>query len=301
MGLLGAVGSGLAAVGGTAEKMGMEGIRATIEAQRQERLMEFKAHLADEARQKQAGEIRQGVNSEIDKQYGNQGNALEVDDTSPIRKPSRAESLQVRHDVAADLGYGDAATDALRARDTETKADYYGARGKNAEERLAQGNRRLDLNEDLNSAKINNLDASTGLTEARTNAVGEPKGLTSMQKVRNAEIDAARRKIEGLDSETIKAKTQRYSATGRENPQYDDQLATRVRLANKRKVGDDDWFDSQNGIGEQPPAAPPKVDVTDPGKRFAADPAMKGMRLGRMTPQGSEVLDSSGKLIGHYR
>lgn len=171
MGLIGAIGNGLAEAGGAAEKIGMEQIRATIEADRQTRLMEFKATLGNTVRKNQADEIRQGVGAEINKQYGNQDNALETDDVSPVRTPSRAESLQVRHDVAADLGYNDAAADALRARDTETKADYYGARGKNAEERLAQGNRRLDLSEDLNSAKINNLDASTGLAEARTESL----------------------------------------------------------------------------------------------------------------------------------
>lgn len=296
MGLIGAIGNGLAEAGGAAEKIGMEQIRSAIEADRQTRLMEFKATLGNTLRKNQADEIRQGVGAEINKQYGNQDNALETDDTSPVRTPSRTESLQVRHDVAADLGYNDAAADALRARDTETKADYYGARGKNAEERLAQGNRRLDLNEDLNSARINNLDASTGLTEARTEAVGEPKGLTAMQKVRNAEIDAARRKIEGLDSETIKAKTQRFSATGRENPQYDDQLATRVRLANKRKVGEDDWFDGQNEN-----AKPKSVELADLRDRFITDPRMRGMKLGRDTEKGREVFDSNGRHVGYYR
>lgn len=301
MGLINAIGNGLAEAGGAAEKIGMEQIRATIEADRQARLMEFKATLGNTLRKNQADEIRQGVGAEINKQYGNQDNALETDDTSPVRKPSRAESLQVRHDVAADLGYGEAAADALKARDTEIRADYYGGRGRLEGERLAQGNRRLDLTEELNDAKIDNLDSKSGLADARTKAVGEPKSLTPMQRVRNAEIDAARRKIEGLDPETIKAKTQRFSATGRENPQYDDQLANRVRLASKRKVGEDDWFDGQSGIGDGPPAASPKAEAADPAKRFAADPTMKGMRMGGMTPQGREVLDSTGKLIGHYR
>lgn len=299
-----AMASGLASAGGTAEKIGLEGVRSAIEEDRAARLLEFKATLTDTLRKNQAGEIKQGVNAEINKQFGNQDNALETDDVSPIRKPSRTESLQVRHDVAADLGYDDAAANALKARDTETKAEYYGGRGRLEGERLAQGSRRLDLTEDLTSAKIDNLDARSGLAEARTEAVGEPKGLTPMQRVRNAEIDVARRKIEGLDPEAIKAKTQRFSATGRENPQYDDQLANRLRLANKRKVGEDDWFDGQNENAKPKSAQQtevPRNEVADLSDRFITDPRMRGMKLGQDTEKGREVFDSNGRHVGYYR
>lgn len=298
MGLINAIGAGLAEAGGAGEKIGMEQIRSTIEADRQARLMEFKATLGNTVRKNQADEIRQGVGAEINKQYGNQDNALETDDVSPVRKPSRTESLQVRHDVAADLGYDDAAANALKARDTETRAEYYGGRGRLEGERLTQGSRRLDLNEDLNSARIDNLDARSGLAEARTDAVGEPKDLTPMQRVRNAEIDAARKRIEGLDQETIKAKTQKFSATGRENPQYDDQLTNRVRLANKRKVGEDDWFDGQNENAKPKSAQQTEVPLSD---RFITDPRMRGMKLGRDTEKGREVFNSNGNHVGYYR
>jgi hypothetical protein len=50
---------------------------------------------------------------------------------------------------------------------------------------------------------------------------------------------------------------------------------------------------------EQPHGAQPVVEHDTPS-RFAADPAMKGHQMGKVTPQGVEVLDSSGKLVGHY-
>src|SRR3990167_3147590 len=34
--------------------------------------------------------------------------------------------------------------------------------------------------------------------------------------------------------------------------------------------------------------------------RFSKDPQMKGFSLGKQTPQGWEVLDKAGKLLGHY-
>lgn len=298
MGLLsGAIGAGLAGAGEAMAKMSMEQIRAEIEAQRIERLMEYKAMHSDMQRKKQTGEIRQGVDAEINKQFGDQANALESDDTSPIRKPSRAERLQVRHDVAADLGYDDAAANALKARDTETKADYYLGRGRNADQRLAQGDRRLDLTEDLNDARIDNLDARTEATAAGK----PPKDLTFTQKARNAEIDRAREKVADLDETAIRVRTQKFSTTGRENKDYDPGLARASALAARRKVGDDPWFDSRNGSAGGQPEAAPRADVADVAGRFSADPAMKSMRLGGLKPEGREVLDASGKLIGHYR
>lgn len=69
-------------------------------------------------------------------------------------------------------------------------------------------------------------------------------------------------------------------------------LASRVRQANHRKYGDDPDFAD---------IADPKDDaMQDIGARFASDPVMKGRRIGNKTPQGVEVFDANGKLIGHY-
>lgn len=113
-------------------------------------------------------------------------------------------------------------------------------------------------------------------------------GLTVPQQRINEEIDTAREYVGGMSQEEILLGTQQYSATGRENPKYDPTLASKVRQANRRKYGDDPDFGST--VPKQP----------DIATRFSTDPSMKGRRLGNKTPQGVEVLDASGKLIGHY-
>lgn len=61
------------------------------------------------------------------------------------------------------------------------------------------------------------------------------------------------------------------------------------------------------GKGEKPPAAAtkteaPKVDAIDVAKRFNADAAMRGRRLGKEVPgKGFEVLDPKRGLVGYYR
>lgn len=294
----------LAGAGAAVEDTTKYALRTMMDEEKLKRIAEYSGRLKldqeTQTRQKRAGEIRQGVDAEINKRFGDQANALESDDTSAVRKPSRTEALQVRHDVAADLGYDESASEALKARDTETKADYYAGRGRTADQRLAQGDRRLDLTEDLTAAKIDNLDARSDLTAARTDAVGNEKPLTKIQQARNIAIDVARKKIEGLEPEAIRVRTRKFSATGRENPEHDPQLESLVRLANKRKVGDDEWFDRQGGNGNTS-ASTPRADGADLTNRFSADPAMKNMRMGALKPEGREVLDASGKLIGHYR
>lgn len=125
--------------------------------------------------------------------------------------------------------------------------------------------------------------------------------ISGSQRVQNHEIDAARRVLAGMTPEDIKKKTAKFTNTGRDNPDYDATLATRVRLAAKRKYGDDDWFDIQNGIngheGDAAPAQQPKG-IPD---RFAADTGMQGFKLGKQTDKGYEVFNSAGKLVGHYK
>ncbi len=135
-------------------------------------------------------------------------------------------------------------------------------------------------------------DYHQGIIDVAKNRAPNSGGLTLSQRRTNEEIDAARQRVAGLGQDEIRRRTQQYSTTGRENPDYDPMLASRVRQANRLKYGEDSDFAD---------IASPEADaMQDIGARFAADPVMKGRRIGNKTPQGLEVLDASGKLIGHY-
>ncbi len=118
--------------------------------------------------------------------------------------------------------------------------------------------------------------------------------LTQAQERSNIEIDAARDRIATMDPAEVKRRSQKATNTGRENPDYDPSIARAAALASRRKIGKDDSFD---GRRSQDPAAS-KVEPVQ--SRFASDQAMKGLKMGRRTPDGYEVFDASGKLIGHY-
>lgn len=113
----------------------------------------------------------------------------------------------------------------------------------------------------------------------------------------NAEIDAARKLVAGLSPEEIKRRTAKQTNTGRDNPDFDPTLEHAMTLSNRRKVGADDVFDQR----PQPGAQQPQGTAGDAITRFRADPSMKDHRLGKLTENGTEVFDSTGKLIGHYR
>lgn len=115
--------------------------------------------------------------------------------------------------------------------------------------------------------------------------------LTPTQRRGNAEIDAARKAVAGLTPEEIRARTAKTTDTGRENPNYDPTLARSATLAGRRKIGDDQTFDNPVPQSAAPTAS----------SRFQADPAMKAYKLGAQTPNGFEVKDSAGKLVGYYR
>jgi hypothetical protein len=138
-------------------------------------------------------------------------------------------------------------------------------------------------------------DRQLDILSARLNQGDRDKPLTTAQKMKNMSIDAARKFVAGLTPEDIKRRTAKFSATGRENPDFDPQLAKRMSLANSRKYGDDPDFDESSA--SQPQALPKEPSVEN---RFHADPAMKGRKLGKKTDRGVEVLDASGKLIGFY-
>lgn len=172
-----------------------------------------------------------------------------------------------------------------------------------AERRLTQqdaiARERLDIDrENLGMSRerlglARNADARA---QQRLEAGDRPKGLTPTQERSNAEIDAAREAVAGLSPEEIKKLTTKAMDSGRDNPHYDNRIAQATRLAGRRKVGDDPWFDKREG---QQPAAP-TIDRADVAKRFRSDRAMDSYTLGRDTPDGVEVLQK-GKVVGHYR
>jgi hypothetical protein len=145
---------------------------------------------------------------------------------------------------------------------------------------------RIDSNEAIASDRISER-AGRGTQTGK---------LTTPQQRTNAEIEASRKATEGLTPEEIKRKTSSFTATGRENPEYDESISRAVKTANRRMYGEaDDWFDNR----QQPKQA--AGNDGDTMTRFRADQAMQGHKLGKQSEQGVEVLDASGKLIGHYR
>ena len=310
LGLIGAVGGAFAGAADAAKDYAkfqdtqeLERQRAKLDTQRLMAIKEYEVNLAAQQRSARAAEIR-GVltppssqpNAQlaVDAGLNDAANVGEDENVGvDVQMRPRPFNMQEMALAAARGGYVDTAKDLAAA-------DYYSGRNTLAAGRLAQGERRLDLTADLNDAKIDNLDARSDLAAARMDSVGTGQKLTSAQLVRNAEIDAARKKIDGIDPAAIRVKTSKFSATGRENPDYDPSLSRAAGLAGRRKVGDDPWFDQMNGGGDTQPAAKPRADVADLANRFASDPAMKSMRMGRLTPQGREVIDASGKLVGYY-
>lgn len=121
--------------------------------------------------------------------------------------------------------------------------------------------------------------------------------LTTPQQRTNASIEAARTAIGGMSREELQKKTAKFTMTGRENPSYDPRLDGLWKQATSRKYGDDphhDAFTQRSAQANQPQQQPSHQ------QRFSADPAMKGMRLGKQTDRGVEVLDANGRLVGHY-
>lgn len=138
--------------------------------------------------------------------------------------------------------------------------------------------------------------AEIQVLSGKARPVTEQNGrLTLPQRRSNFEIEAARKSVSGMTPEEIKRKTANFTATGRENPEYDPALSKAVSLAGRRMYGDDAEFDQRQQ------AKQPVGNDGDVITRFRADTGMKGHNLGKQTDLGTEVLDASGKLIGHYR
>lgn len=142
------------------------------------------------------------------------------------------------------------------------------------------------------------------LINARSNSRGGDQALTKSQQLKNMEIDVARKKTADLSEQDVKLKTSKFTASGRSNPAYDSNLASRLKLAGQRKYGEDATFDApldDNNDASAPASATPNDGNNSALDRFATDSSMTGMRPGRETPDGVEVFDSTGRLVGHYR
>lgn len=162
----------------------------------------------------------------------------------------------------------------------------------------------------------------------RYNADHRPaKGaLTLPQERTNAEIDAARKAVEDMSDEEIRKRTTPTTATGRENADFDPALARAAKLASRRKVGADDWFDQQSGQGQQQPAVAGKpladltagqlqqlarqagnesrlkIDAELASRSLAGMPGMEGHTVGKFVDgKGFQVLDSQGRLVSYLR
>lgn len=162
------------------------------------------------------------------------------------------------------------------------------------DQRAAERNQIQARGQDITaSTAADRIASQERIAEQRTDA-GTRLSLPQVRS--NREIDAARERVAGLSPDEIKRKTANYTATGRENPDFDPTLAKAVSLANRRKYGADDHFDSREQAQQQPAGTDGDVMT-----RFRADRGMLGHKTGKMTEYGLEVFDASGRLIGHYK
>lgn len=162
---------------------------------------------------------------------------------------------------------------------------------------LERQQQRDDFNSKQEGVRQDRSDARLQMTlDAQSKRAEGKVGLTLAQQRDNAEIDSARQTVSGLSAEDIRSRTAKTTDTGRDNPSYDPQLSRAVMLANRRKVGADDSFD-----GRQAQQSTQNAGRADVAKRFRSDHTMLSYRLGNNTPGGVEVLDKTGKVVGHYR
>lgn len=141
------------------------------------------------------------------------------------------------------------------------------------------------------------LDAQAAALEKKLGAGG---GLTVPQRRTNDAIDAARQQLTGMSQDDILRKTQSSLSSGRVNPEFDVNLSRAAKLATSRKYGEDPEHDKFSaGKSDANAAANVQAEIA---KKFSADKAMSGYRLGPIDPKKGlpVVLDKSGQVIGHY-
>jgi hypothetical protein len=190
---------------------------------------------------------------------------------------------------AQDIGYGaKMAAQGLTARGQELGLQ----RAQERNDVIARG-QDMRAGTAADRTASNEAIAAARISERSSPSLGQQRG--------NAEIDSARARVAGMDAAEIKRRTANFTATGRENPDYDPTLAKAVTLANRRKVGADDEFDQRQQPQQPAGANEHGYDRADVAQRFRSERAMDRHKLGNDTPNGVEVLDVSGKVIGHYR
>ncbi|MBW7902945.1 MAG: hypothetical protein H3C26_15795 [Rhodocyclaceae bacterium] len=150
-------------------------------------------------------------------------------------------------------------------------------------------------------------------------------GLTLAQQRSNFEIDAAREMLDGMSEDEVRRRTTPTTATGRENPDFDPALARAAKLASRRRIGDDDWFDQRQG---RPPsntfASKPlnqmtdaqleqigrqagnegrlKIDAELARRSLAGMKGAEGYSVGQYVEgKGFQVLDASGRPVSWLR
>lgn len=218
-----------------------------------------------------------------------------------------------QYDVARDGALEDQLTQELMAlASPENMTKYLTARltrsdaGRKADaddQKLAIAEKKLELAEKLAALREDGMNARTqaqiDAADRRARSQNNDNRLTPAQEANNAEISLARRRLTGMTSEEVKARSSELDASGRKNPLYDPTIAKTHALANQRMVGADPTFD-QFAAKQKPIKGVQKLEKQSPRSRFYADPAMQGSTLGKLTTKGWEVRDKSGKLSGYW-
>jgi hypothetical protein len=190
-------------------------------------------------------------------------------------------------------------------------------------ERLRQEG--ADVRDDRREERLQTrLDSQTANLERRISTQGGRSGLTAAQQRSNAEIDAAREAIAGLSPQDINHRTAKTSNTGRINEDYDPGLARQAALAGRRKIGDDEMFDTPKPKGADVFAGKPLADMTDgqlqqfarsagqggkakidaelARRTLAGIPQMQGHQIGQYVEgKGYQVLDPQGRPVSYLR
>lgn len=216
-------------------------------------------------------------------------------DTRTVAGRAKAQHLATALGQQTDAasrryGYDTQAQTAAAENQVRMRGQDITARGQDIGlQRSSDRNEVMARGQDLRAGtSADRIASNESIAQAR---ITERSGPSLSQQRGNAEIDAARKRVAGLSPDEIQRRTQQFSATGRENKEFDPSLARDAKLANRRKVGDDNWFDLQQfDKGE---------DDKRLLRRFLEDKAMQGRKLGKRTPLGIEVLEN-GRVVGHY-
>lgn len=221
----------------------------------------------------------------------------------------------IEDQITRKLMYMTDATTMLKGIETQLSEAAAARKESRDERRLDQGDKRIDAMETSSNAREDRRDArqerQIAASDARqmrqiaaTDARNDGDKITPTQEANNKEIKLARKRMAGMSMDDVKFKTQEFLPNGRTNPAYDPVVAQAYRTSNQRMVGDDPEFDKFSDVAQ--PIKKPAADAqsrgnASPKDRFKADPAMKGMTMGKFTANGWEVRDAKGQLIGHFQ